>query len=65
LEHVDAAEALKIDNRLVAFVTPATADPELIIEAAMMKMPHYMVPSVIVPLAAFPLTGNGKVKIGY
>jgi amino acid adenylation domain-containing protein len=62
LEHVESAEVLKVDNKLVAFVTPKTVDLEKVLEAAMEKLPHYMIPSVFVPLDKFPLTGNGKVK---
>jgi amino acid adenylation domain-containing protein len=61
LEHVTGAEVLKIDNKLVAFVTPASVDVEKIREIAMKKLPHYMIPSMFVPLDQFPLTGNGKV----
>ena len=63
LEHVTGAEVLKIDNKLVAFVTPASVDVEKIREAAMNKLPHYMIPSMFVPLDQFPLTGNGKVIV--
>ena len=61
LEFVDSAEVLKIDNKLVAFVTPDTVNVEKVLEAAMEKLPHYMIPSLVVPLKQFPLTGNGKV----
>jgi len=45
----------------VAFVTPASVDVEAVLEAAVKVLPHYMVPSVIVPMDVYPLTGNGKV----
>ena len=61
LKFVQGAEVLKIDNKLVAFVTPSDVDVNKVLEAAMTKLPHYMIPSLIVPLDKFPLTGNGKV----
>ena len=61
LEFVDGAEVLKVDNQLVAFVTPEDADVEKIRQAALERLPHYMVPSIFIPMKQFPLTGNGKV----
>jgi amino acid adenylation domain-containing protein len=61
LKHVENAEVLKIGNQLVAFVTPANVDVDLVLETAISELPHYMVPSIIVPLEHFPLNGNGKV----
>jgi amino acid adenylation domain-containing protein len=52
-----------LDRQLVAYVTAAAA-PGLIAElreVARDRLPDYMVPSVIVRLDQFPLTGNGKV----
>jgi len=51
------------DKRLVAYIVPIAgqsfaADP--LRELARRKLPDYMVPSTFVPLAAFPLTPNGK-----
>ena len=65
MEHVTGAEVLKLNDKLVAFVTPADVNVELILEAAFVRLPHYMVPSLIVPLPEFPLTGNGKVDKKY
>jgi amino acid adenylation domain-containing protein len=52
------------DQRLVAYAVP-NEGAELPIEelraALRTRLPEYMVPSIIVPLAALPLTPNGKV----
>jgi acyl carrier protein len=61
LEHITGAEVLKIEDKLIAFVTPANVNVEKVLEAAFIKLPYYMVPSLIVPMESFPLTGNGKV----
>ncbi|HLH25146.1 MAG TPA: amino acid adenylation domain-containing protein [Chloroflexota bacterium] len=52
------------DKRLVAYVTPAREDvlpTAELREHLKEKLPSYMVPAVLVPLAALPLTPNGKV----
>ncbi|MFI9382630.1 amino acid adenylation domain-containing protein [Kutzneria sp. NPDC052558] len=48
------------DKRLVAYTTPETADPRRLREHVARSLPEYMVPAAIVPLAAFPVTRNGK-----
>ncbi|WP_225446983.1 non-ribosomal peptide synthetase [Streptacidiphilus sp. PB12-B1b] len=49
-------------KRLVAYVVgPAADDPEELRAFAARTLPDYLVPSAFVPLAALPLTGNGKV----
>ncbi|OIJ87337.1 non-ribosomal peptide synthetase [Streptomyces sp. MUSC 14] len=54
------------DQRLVAYVVPADgtdpAGPDLtaLTDLARERLPEYMVPSAIVPLAAFPMTPSGK-----
>ncbi|MFJ8747332.1 amino acid adenylation domain-containing protein [Embleya sp. NPDC127516] len=55
------------DQRLVAYVVPGNGkaepfEPDLIglAELARERLPEYMVPSVIVPLAEFPVTSSGK-----
>ncbi|ANP50039.1 non-ribosomal peptide synthetase [Streptomyces griseochromogenes] len=55
------------DQRLVAYVVPGggRADPSGLDLAALTdlvrgRLPEYMVPSAIVPLAAFPTTASGK-----
>ena len=49
------------DDHLVAYVTPETVAPEAVQAAAAAKMPNYMVPTLVVPLASFPSTIGGKV----
>lgn len=61
LEHVQNAEVLKIDGKLVAFVNPRSVDIRLIKRAAREKLPAYMVPSIIIPLQEMPLNNNSKV----
>ncbi|MFC4854158.1 amino acid adenylation domain-containing protein [Actinophytocola glycyrrhizae] len=48
------------DVRLVAYVV-GTADPAEVDALLRRRLPEYMVPAVVVPLDAFPLTPNGKV----
>jgi len=48
------------DKRLVAYTVPETADPRRLREHVARSLPEYMVPAAIVPLAAFPVTRNGK-----
>ncbi len=53
------------DKRIIAYVTPPAADrlPDAAALRAQLarELPEYMVPSAIMPLAAFPLTANGKI----
>ncbi|MEV6824241.1 amino acid adenylation domain-containing protein [Amycolatopsis sp. NPDC051102] len=63
--HDDVSQALVVvredrGKRLVAYTTPATADPVRLREFLARSLPEYMVPAAIVPLAAFPVTANGK-----
>ncbi|MFJ5779587.1 amino acid adenylation domain-containing protein [Streptomyces sp. NPDC093094] len=53
------------DQRLVAYVVTGTADPAgpdltALTALARERLPEYMVPSAIVPLAALPATPSGK-----
>jgi acyl carrier protein len=54
------------DQRLVAYVVPGDGkadtgvDTAALTELARQTLPEYMVPSAIVPLAAFPMTTSGK-----
>ncbi|WP_150130479.1 non-ribosomal peptide synthetase, partial [Streptomyces sp. 150FB] len=53
--------------RLIAYVSPAAPlgvadlDPSALRRQLAQNLPEYMVPAVIVPLAEFPLNGNGKI----
>ncbi|MFD9857885.1 non-ribosomal peptide synthase/polyketide synthase [Streptomyces alboflavus] len=52
-------------DRLIAYVVPATADPENLPVGELRdhlagRLPAHMVPSVFVPLERLPLTPNGK-----
>jgi acyl-coenzyme A synthetase/AMP-(fatty) acid ligase/acyl carrier protein len=65
--HDDVGQALVVvredrpgDQRLVAYTTPATADPARLREFVARSLPEYMVPAAIVALDAFPVTPNGK-----
>ncbi|MFJ9343608.1 amino acid adenylation domain-containing protein [Streptomyces sp. NPDC101733] len=53
------------DQRLVAYVVTGKADPArldltAVTDLARENLPEYMVPSAVVPLAAFPTTPSGK-----
>ncbi|RKH30864.1 non-ribosomal peptide synthetase, partial [Corallococcus sicarius] len=48
------------DARLVAYVVASNPNPNELRAHLLQKLPEYMVPAVFVPLAAFPLTPNGK-----
>ncbi|KAJ1973056.1 hypothetical protein H4R34_005204, partial [Dimargaris verticillata] len=58
---VSAACVITQDDNLVAFVTPSACDSQSIKQLILQSLPPYMMPAVIVPLAAFPLTRIGKV----
>ena len=47
-------------DRLVAWVVPGRADPGAVLEACRAGLPGYMAPSVVVPLAEWPLSSSGK-----
>jgi len=61
---VVAREESAGDKRLVAYVVPADREaietPELL-AFLRARLPEYMIPSFVVPLAELPLTPNGKV----
>jgi amino acid adenylation domain-containing protein len=58
------AVLLRDSARLVAYIVPSlgsTVDPKALRILLEAELPDYMVPSAIVPLAALPLTANGKI----
>ncbi|MEV4583395.1 amino acid adenylation domain-containing protein, partial [Nonomuraea jabiensis] len=60
---VVAREDVPGDPRLVAYIVPATDDPELLEKVrafAAQSLPAHMVPAALVPLAALPLNTSGK-----
>ncbi|MEU3626772.1 non-ribosomal peptide synthetase [Amycolatopsis coloradensis] len=57
---VHEAVVVPIDGRLIGYVV-ADADPVLVRERLAAVLPEYLVPAVVLPVAALPLTGNGKV----
>ncbi|MDB4673215.1 amino acid adenylation domain-containing protein [Verrucomicrobiales bacterium] len=51
-------------GELVGYMTPSngtTPDPAKVREHLAASLPDYMVPSVVLPIAEFPLTPNGKI----
>ncbi|MGW3999581.1 amino acid adenylation domain-containing protein [Amycolatopsis sp. NPDC004772] len=57
----ERATTLLYEGGLVGFVTPSTAEPELIRRSAEAALPYYSVPAMIVPVDHLPLTERGKV----
>ncbi|KAJ1653333.1 putative NRPS-like protein biosynthetic cluster, partial [Dispira simplex] len=45
---------------LVGFVTPKDVNVDQVLDALQDRVPHYMIPNIIVPLGDFPLSHNGK-----
>jgi acyl-coenzyme A synthetase/AMP-(fatty) acid ligase len=65
--HDDVADVVVVvredrpgDRRLVAYVVGPDPDPRRLRDFAGRSLPEYMVPAAIVPMAAFPVTPNGK-----
>ena len=61
LEGVTDAVVVVPEQALVAYITPATLDTAWLKTALSAQLPGHMVPSVIMALAAFPLTRTGKI----
>ncbi|WYW13956.1 amino acid adenylation domain-containing protein [Amycolatopsis coloradensis] len=57
---VHEAVVVPIDGRLIGYVV-ADVDPALVRERLQAVLPDYLVPAVVMAVAALPLTGNGKV----
>ncbi|GHH29180.1 AMP-binding protein [Lentzea cavernae] len=57
----ERATTLVHDGRLVGFISPGTAAPEVAKQAVSRRLPHYCVPTLIVPVDALPTTDRGKV----
>ncbi|WP_460395175.1 amino acid adenylation domain-containing protein [Actinophytocola sediminis] len=51
-----------LDGILVAYVV-STVDPGELLAHLRVRLPHYLVPAAVVPVAALPLTGNGKLDV--
>ena len=63
LRHAGCAEALVMvwQDSLIAYVTGCD-DPETVKSALNARLPGYMIPSIICPLAEFPLNASGKIN---
>lgn len=48
------------NKQLIAFVTPATVDVGALQATLQQRLPAYMIPEQMIPLAALPLTPSGK-----
>lgn len=57
----ERATTLVHDGRLVGFISPGTAAPEAAKQAVSRRLPHYCVPTLIVPVDALPTTDRGRV----
>lgn len=58
---VTKAVILKVENDLVAFVTPAGVNEESVKLAIGKRLPYYCTPARVFCFEEFPRTGNGKV----
>ncbi|HBL32093.1 MAG TPA: non-ribosomal peptide synthetase, partial [Acidobacteria bacterium] len=61
LDGVRAAYVLLAEDRLAAYVVPASLSPAGLRQALRAVLPPYLIPADLVPLDALPLTPNGKV----
>ncbi|MFJ5986589.1 AMP-binding protein [Lentzea sp. NPDC092896] len=57
----ERATTLVHDGRLVGFISPRTAAPEVARRTVSQRLPHYCVPTLIVPVDALPTTERGRV----
>ncbi|MBV8646692.1 condensation domain-containing protein, partial [Paludibacterium sp.] len=57
---VDAAAVIARDGQLLAYVSGAEHDDAVLRRHLAQRLPDYMLPAMITPLAALPLTTNGK-----
>ncbi|MFC5288832.1 non-ribosomal peptide synthase/polyketide synthase [Actinokineospora guangxiensis] len=60
LPGIDDAVVVVSDQRLIAYATGPDPDPDGARAALARTLPDYLVPAVVVPLAALPLSPNGK-----
>ncbi|CAN8075735.1 unnamed protein product [Agarophyton chilense] len=58
---VNKAVVLKMNDSLVAFVTPANVKVCEVTHVVRAHLPYYCVPSQVLSMGDFPRTGNGKV----
>ncbi|KAJ3316615.1 hypothetical protein HDV06_003150, partial [Boothiomyces sp. JEL0866] len=58
---VHASVVLVRNNMLVGYVTPATINIDKLREFVLDILPHYMVPTVFVPVEEFKINNNGKI----
>ncbi|KAJ1970314.1 hypothetical protein H4R34_006091, partial [Dimargaris verticillata] len=61
---VTAVAVQVYDKQLVAFAAPNNIDTTAVLHALTTQLPHYMIPSHIVPVSFFPQTANGKLNAG-
>ena len=55
------AVVLKVDDALVAWVTPGGVDRDEVLDCVKNRLPYYCVPKHVFCVEEFPKTGNGKV----
>ncbi len=61
-EGCEQAVTLKYDNRnLVAFISPATADPVTATQSVTNRLPYYNKPTLVLALDELPRTARGKI----
>ncbi|MDR7276984.1 non-ribosomal peptide synthetase [Catenuloplanes atrovinosus] len=52
------------DDRLIGYVSPAGVDARAVRDDLASRLPHHLVPAVVVALEALPATPNGKIDRG-